>query len=277
MPLTHHFPTVPPESLLLERDFRSSIAALAEEARLAAYSVLTRAHSAYAPTTFQLHDDIVVAHQRGAALAFPRPLPIITHAHVAFGYVDWKFRKYTLPGFVDVNPGDVVLDCGAYVGGFALGAQATASHVHVFEPEPRNFACLARNLENAGNVSLNQLALYNRVGSLSLNISSSSVEHSILAPDNGDTVSQLPVDVVSIAEYFQAGHLERLDFVKIDAEGVEPEVVAGFGAIRPRNLAVDVSPERDGESPAAELLGLLVDMGYETRTRGHVLFARAQR
>jgi hypothetical protein len=62
--------------------------------------------------------------------------------------------------------------------------------------------------------------------------------------------------------------------VKIEAEGVELEVFEGLEAIRPRKLAIDVSPERDGESPAAEFRIRLARMNYEFRQRANVLFAR---
>jgi hypothetical protein len=62
--------------------------------------------------------------------------------------------------------------------------------------------------------------------------------------------------------------------VKIEAEGVELEVFDGLESIRPRKLAIDVSPERDGESPAEEFKSRLAKINYEFRHRGHVLFAR---
>lgn len=68
--------------------------------------------------------------------------------------------------------------------------------------------------------------------------------------------------------------LEREFRAPIEAEGVELEVFDGLGAILPRKFAIDVSPERNGESPADEFLERFARMGYATRQRGHALFAR---
>jgi len=64
-----------------------------------------------------------------------------------------------------------------------------------------------------------------------------------------------------------------LDFVKLEAEGVEIEVFEGLGELKPRKFAIDVSPERNGESPGPELTVRLEELGYNTHQRGHVLFA----
>jgi hypothetical protein len=48
----------------------------------------------------------------------------------------------------------------------------------------------------------------------------------------------------------------------------------GLGYIRPSKLAIDVSPERNRESPATESRNLLEALGYEVRQRVHVMFTR---
>ena len=110
--------------------------------------------------------------------------------------------------------------------------------------------------------------------SRSINISSSSVEHSVLSPDEGEVLDKYEIQVRSIFDYCIDNNVKELDFVKIEAEGVELEVFDGLGKIRPRKLAIDVSPERNGKSPVDELVPRLSRLGYESRKRGNVLFAR---
>jgi FkbM family methyltransferase len=205
-------------------------------------------------------------------IAFPDPVPLVKLSHILFGYRAWQERK--LPGFVEVEPGDVVVDCGAYVGGFTLSAAEKASAVHAFEPERANFACLARNFDGRANVVLNRCALYDATGETRLNVSESSVEHSLLAPDDGTVLRTEAVEMVRLDDYCRRVGLDRLDFVKIEAEGVELEVFDGLGDLRPRKLAIDVSPERNGESPAEAFSERLMATGYEIRQRGHVMFGR---
>jgi hypothetical protein len=83
--------------------------------------------------------------------------------------------------------------------------------------------------------------------------------------------------VLSLADYAAEQGIEGFDFVKIEAEGVELEVFEGLGDMRPARLAIDVSPERDGQSPAGEFRTLLEPLGYEVRQRGQVMFARLLR
>lgn len=192
------------------------------------------------------------------------------------GYEEALRRKYCLPGFVEVAPGDIVVDCGAFVGGFSLSASRIAAQVHAFEPESKNFACLMRNFANVGNVLLNNVGLYTRSSLMNLNISMSSVEHSLLIPDDGQVISIQEIEVIGLKEYLQGRGIPKFDFVKIEAEGVELEVFDGLEDVRPAKLAIDVSPERNGESPADEFRDRLIPLGYEVRQRGHVMFARLQ-
>jgi FkbM family methyltransferase len=238
------------------------------------YEIFTAAHPDLVETTFVFDGNHLIARQAGREIVFPRPLPMVKFGHISCGYEEWLARKYTLPGFVWVEDGDVVVDCGAYVGGFSLGAARNASHVHVFEPEQVNFACASENLGSYSNVSLNQLGLYSESKDMKLNISQSSVEHSFLLPDDGPPIATRTVDVVALSDYFARNDIEKPDFVKIEAEGVELEVFAGLGAMLPRKIAIDVSPERNGMSSAGEFRQLLQARNYEVQQRYHVMFAR---
>jgi len=195
-------------------------------------------------------------------------------AILSFGYEEWLRRKYCLPGFVEVQEGDVVVDCGAYVGGFSLSAARVAGRLHAFEPDKENAACARRNLAGFPHVQVVECGLYNRSDEMILNRSASSVEHSLLQPDDGIIVESRPIKVLSLADYARAEGVGGYDFVKIEAEGVELEVFDGLENIRPRQLAIDVSPERNGTSPAEEFRLRLEPLGYEVRQRKHVLFAR---
>jgi FkbM family methyltransferase len=272
----YFFPNQSPEALRLEAIMRAEAAKLPEDARLTLYGTLSSSDPGFAATTFVLDAVTTCARQRGGEIAFPRPVPLVKLSHILFGYEEWLRRKYCLPGFVEVEPGDVVVDCGAYVGGFSLSAARVARELHAFEPEQRNFACVLRNLTGFSNATANNAGLYCETKTASLNLSASSVEHSLLMPDDGAPVGVADVQVVTLEDYCASRGINRLDFVKIEAEGVELEVFAGLGALRPRKLAIDVSPERNGESPAEEFRALLQAAGYEVRQRGYVMFARRE-
>lgn len=269
-----YFPNQPQYLLDQERQFRRIAESLPEPERLCLYAILSACVPSFATTAFREEGDFVIARQEGSEIAFPRPVPMVKLSHIICGYEQWLQRKYCLPGFVEVEAGDIVVDCGAYVGGFSLSAGKVGSQVHAFEPDRQNAACAARNLGGSGHVRVIECGLYNRSAEMTLNISANSVEHSLLRPDDDIVVERRSIPVVSLADYAESNGIGRYDFVKIEAEGVELEVFEGLGTMRPRKLAIDVSPERDGESPADEFRRRLSDLGYEIQQRGHVMFAR---
>jgi FkbM family methyltransferase len=262
--------------LLLQQEaqFRAIAATLPEPERLALYSVLSTCVDTFASTTYRIDGDMVTACQDGREVSFPKPIPMVKLALITFGYEQWLKRKYSLPGFVEVRAGDVVIDCGAYVGGFSLSAAKVAAKVHAFEPDSRNALCARRNLADLPNVCVVEGGLYDHSGEMTLNISSNSVEHSLLQPDDDIVIETRRIPVLSLADYARENGIERFDFVKIEAEGVELEVFSGLEDMRPPRLAIDVSPERNGKSPAPEFLSRLEALGYDVRQRGQVMFAR---
>ena len=146
---------------------------------------------------------MAIAHQRGRDIAFPIPVPIIKLSHIVFGYEELLQRKYCLPGFVEVEPGDLVIDCGAFVGGFTLSACKVARAVHAFEPDEANFQCLSTNFKAQANVVLNMEGLYSESKTMTLNLSASGVEHSLLMPDDGPPVATRSITVRSLTRLLQ--------------------------------------------------------------------------
>jgi FkbM family methyltransferase len=260
----------------MEQRFRVEVAKLPEPSRLILYEILSCCVPTFTPTTFSVADRMVLATQNDREIAFPTPVPMVKLSHVVFGYEEWLQRKYCLPGFVEVERGDIVVDCGAYVGGFSIAAAKMAAQVHAFEPEGGNFSCLTYNFRGISNVTLNELGLYSETRRIGLNISPSSVEHSILTPDDGQVIAVREIDVMALKDYLQKRNVPKLDFLKIEAEGAELEVFDGLRGLTPRKLAIDVSPERNGESPAEEFRERLTSLGYEVRQRAHVMFARTE-
>ena len=267
------FPSVSEKTEAFEAKVRKFASRLSPRHRIYMYQALCWLHPEFVRTRFSVAEPFVYVWQKNSTIVFPSPLPLVKHQHIAFGYERWLEHKYCLPGFVEVEENDVVIDCGAYVGGFSLSAARRAHSVHIFEPDPANCECIRRNLQNLANVSVSQKGLHNTDSRLKLNVSASSVEHSFLAPDDGPPIRQEEVEVCTLAAYCAAEGFRRLDFVKLEAEGVEIEVFEGLGELKPRKFAIDVSPERNGESPGPELTVRLEELGYNTHQRGHVLFA----
>ncbi|NOD47540.1 MULTISPECIES: FkbM family methyltransferase [unclassified Ruegeria] len=253
---------------------RKHLASLGETDLLRAFEEIYSLNEGYINTQFRIRPFVIEAHQENRVLSFPRPLPLICLEHISFGYVEWLRRKYTLPGFVEVEKGDVVIDCGGFVGGFTVAVAPLAKRVLVVEPAPTNAACIRLNTRDNANVEVLQLGLSNHDGLATLHLSSSGVEHSILAVDDGETVESIEIASARLDTLLLERDIKRPDFLKLEAEGFEPEIFEGTEHALPRKMAIDISPERDGESAGPLFEKVLTGLGYSVRVRRNVLFAR---
>ena len=134
----------------------------------------------------------------------------------------------------------VVLDVGANIG-VATMAMATALHgparFLAVEPSPRNLAHLRHNLAANGfepRVEVIAAAAGAEPGSLSFHESEFGAGSHLVSGHHlaGDAMPAVQVPVETLDRIVSARGLERLDLVKIDVEGFEPDVLAGgAGAI----------------------------------------------
>lgn len=269
-----YFPVLPGRALKLEALVRRACRRLPDPLVAAIYSQgLTRINW-YTRTRIKFNKTWTEVSQGGRNILFPKPLPRIKYQHISSGYVRHLHNKYTLPGFVEIREGDTVIDCGAFVGGFSIAAAERGARVIAVEPEERNAYCCRENLKMFEDAEVLEKGLFNEDGEVLLNISPEAVEHSILKPDNG-VISETNVIAVSrIDTLVRELGLMEVNFLKVEAEGVEPEIIYGLGDVQPQKIAVDISPERDGASPLDEISDRLKALGYEVRVRYAVLFAR---
>jgi FkbM family methyltransferase len=134
-------------------------------------------------------------------------------------------------GDVRVRRGDVVVDIGAHVGAFAIGAvREGASRVIAYEPSPLNVAFLARNAERNAITSIEivDAAVGALDGYATLELGRYSVGNTLEptgAAPTGD--SRVRVRTTTLAGIFAAHAIERIDYLKIDCEGSEGAFLAG--------------------------------------------------
>ena len=150
------------------------------------------------------------------------------------GAVTEAIRSYYMTAFLDqydltalLRPGAVFLDIGAHVGSVALLAShlvGAAGRVLAVEPHEGNFRCLEASVrENrAENVTPVACAAGHRPGTVAL---ARAAQGSQLTSLEGR--QDVVVSVRSVDELVDEHGLERVDFIKIDTEGMEREVLAG--------------------------------------------------
>jgi FkbM family methyltransferase len=153
----------------------------------------------------------------------------------------------------NLKAGDYGLDIGAHVGCFSLfmallvGPQG---RVEAVEPMPANLALLEKNIAQNGLghvIQLHEACCAAREGGVFLNLGPSSFEAS-LSNDFGN--GSIPVPALTIDGL--ALKNGRLDFVKLDVEGAELDVLQGaetaLAKFRPK-LVVELHPPMAAEVP----------------------------
>ncbi len=158
-------------------------------------------------------------------LWIPKPgLAIIKH-------LEWEQavqKVYDHPS-VHVNDGDIVIDCGAHIGGFTRTALlAGARLVVAVEPEKSNTLAFRRNFAEAlknGRVILVEKGVWDKKGILPLHLSNTGDSHSVSIPQNSgrDQV----IELTTIDSLSTELKLPRVDFIKIDIEGGERNALLG--------------------------------------------------
>ncbi|QND70477.1 FkbM family methyltransferase [Tardiphaga robiniae] len=141
--------------------------------------------------------------------------------------------------FFDQTTG-TYFDIGANIGMTTVPIASTTNVVcHAFEPEPTNFKNLSRNVRlncSGENVTLHQMALFDRKSTLSFELSDSNLgDHRIRL--NGSSVPSLLNETTRPVIEVPCVRLDDLDipvagrfFAKIDTQGAEPFIIAGGGA-----------------------------------------------
>lgn len=139
--------------------------------------------------------------------------------HIFNELANGEYEKYCV-----LQEGMVVVDAGAHAGFFTTYAAEKVGpkgHVYAFEPEPDNHSLLLDNTLDYQNITVRYAALWNKEEHLTLNLSHSSAEHSLVEKRAGGQsirVSGTPLD---------DNIKTRVDFIKIDVEGAELQVLQG--------------------------------------------------
>jgi FkbM family methyltransferase len=127
---------------------------------------------------------------------------------------------------------DVVIDCGAHVGLYSALASAIMQNrgvVIAVEPHPDTAELLKRNIKNCGatRARIVQAALSSEAGSVLFYPGgpTRSAYSSLMPEEPGQP--GIPVTATTLDALCEAQGVERIDFLKIDAEGSELQVLEG--------------------------------------------------
>jgi FkbM family methyltransferase len=130
-----------------------------------------------------------------------------------------------------VQPGDVVLDCGANVGTFTRTALARGARLVVaIEPTPSTVESLRRNFAPeiaAGRVIVYPKGVWDRVDTLELAVGSDGNTTGNSFVFGRDLTTKVKVPLTTIDLLVAELNLPRVDFIKMDIEGAEKQALRG--------------------------------------------------
>lgn len=194
-------------------------------------------------------------------------------------YIDLREREgYLAHGYTNTvghmaaiiaatNDGDVVLDVGANIGVWTrqLLTAKRLARVVAFEPDPRTFTMLAKNLAGYAAASCEQVAVGDHLGSVQLSRGTESKQNYVATAFRA-AVDAVAVPMITIDHFAEREALTRLDLLKVDVEGLELDVFHGaeqtLRRLRPRVYFEYLPRVGDRERAAFEWLQ---GLGYRMR------------
>ncbi|HBT93791.1 MAG TPA: hypothetical protein DEB23_05980, partial [Chitinophagaceae bacterium] len=141
--------------------------------------------------------------------------------------VDWEeflFIHYYL------RKNSIVFDIGANMGFYTIWISRSIDElgqIHSFEPDTKNFKRLSQNIsinQFKGQFHTNNVAVSKQNGKMKMTIGFDGENH--LVPSNFGGNSSI-INVVCLDDYCNQHNINRIDFVKIDVEGFELDVLKG--------------------------------------------------
>jgi FkbM family methyltransferase len=172
-------------------------------------------------------------------------------------------RKY----LADWNP-DVIFDVGANVGQSATvyASRFPEARVHSFEPSPETYRHLVEAMAQFPQVTTHNIALGRSEARSRLTQSRQSALNHLVPPTQDATEGTVEVQVRSGIEVMRGLGVERIDYLKIDTEGHDLEVLHGFLPELDRvdfiQVEAGMNPYNTTHVPFGSLDGLLQGAGF---------------
>jgi len=190
----------------------------------------------------------------------------IDHLGTAWTMLDEQPASYMF----QPEDGETVLDVGANIGLYTVRASrlvGSQGKVIAIEAEPANFDALLLNLKlnQTNNVIPLNLAAWNRETMLDLHLFDCVQSHSLVSIPEEAHLRTIRVEARPLDRVLEELGVESVDWVKIDVEGAEVEVLQGLEKTMSRSPNLKLLVEVHTNETAEKCLSLLKKRGYEIR------------
>jgi FkbM family methyltransferase len=176
-----------------------------------------------------------------------------------------------------LEPGDVVVDCGAYIGDFTTRASKQVGPeglVLAFEPNPRSYTLCAKNIRanRLTNVKLYNVALGDKPMTASLSVDKINPGVTRVIDDSSTRASET-VPVRPLSEFVSITD-KTIKLLKMHVEGYAVKILTGSPELLEKKLFQNICAElHHGEEG---LPSLLERYGYRCTLEGVYLYASNQ-
>jgi FkbM family methyltransferase len=166
----------------------------------------------------------------------------------------YKLLESIWERYFRINPGDTIIDIGACLGEasiFAAIKTGPTGFVYCIEASPSNAFYLIKNVEHCNNIQVIVKAISNIKGKVAFYDNKSNltgkaiIDNNKFQSYNNQTDKFIVVDSITLDELF--GNLKRINFLKIDTQGMEYEALLGANNIMGRVEKISVKTHRSFE------------------------------
>lgn len=232
----------------------------------------------------------IVKRQEPGKVILKNGLTIEASVGLRFLVREIFFEKIYNPAHLTIEKNDIVVDIGANCGVFTLfAAYISKNKVHAFEPSPKNFAILQRNItvNRLEHVVAHNCAVSDKIGLTKMLLNPLDGQQNLLSeyiqPDrvakyqtrsdlNYLTPPQkearyIEVPTTTLQDIMDSNHLERIDFLKLDCEGAEGPILSttpGNYLKRIRKIAMEFH-DHLSQFHHNDIQKLLKEGGFATR------------
>lgn len=163
-----------------------------------------------------------------------------------------------------ISPGSIVFDLGAHVGFYTLLASVlvgSKGQVFAFEPMPKNLHYLKEHLQinQINNVTVTEAAVSEKSGVAYFEQTESSFQGHL------SSQGSIRVDVVSLDELIAEGKIPTPDYIKMDVEGAEVQVLHGAKSLIEKSHPT-IFLATHGDEIQRECRQFLSSLGYQLKS-----------
>ena len=133
-----------------------------------------------------------------------------------------------------IKDGSVIIDAGANIGSFSVYSSNIAKNtkVYAFEPVKETFEVLKKNASPYANISCNNLGLGDSIEKKKIYFNKdatvgSTFEDDEIAGSHGPSDLSQEAGITTIDHFVRQNDIQRVDFIKMDTEGYERQILEG--------------------------------------------------